>query len=243
VDLIVIGGGCYGCLHTRQLVKAAHRGKIAPRRIVVVDHNSACRALSEFSDEPLVRVVRADWGAFLREYTAGLGSETEDRLIPAPFAPHLLFEWLREAVAEAVPSAVVRRAPCRLPLELPYEHADVGGNQFISAAGWVCPVTCIEPALCPAIKGPRTWELGEIVRGGAASAPEGYSETVLFTCRHFAWGIGAIPVQSLLDARQRIVRALGAGQPQRLIVGTVSSCHGVLATLEAVPVTRAGILR
>lgn len=234
MDLIVIGGGCYGCLHTRQLVKAARRGKITPRRIVVVDRNPACRALTEFAGEPLVRVVRAEWGAFLRGYTAELGAATEDRLIPAPFAPHLLFEWLRGAVAEACPTAAVRRVPCALPLGLPYEHADDAGNQFISAAGWVCPVTCIEPALCPAIKGPRTWELGEIVRGGATAAPDGYSDVVLFTCRHFAWGIGAIPVQALLDARERLLAALAAGRPQRVIVGTVSSCHGVLATLEAV---------
>jgi hypothetical protein len=235
VELIVIGGGCYGCLHTRQLVKATRRGKIAPRRIVVVDRNPACRALAEFKDEPLVRVERAEWGAFLRVYLAGLGAETEDRLVPAPFAPHLLFEWLCGAVAEACPAAEVRCAPCVLPLRLPFEHADAAGNQFISAAGWVCPVTCIEPALCPAIKGPRTWELGEIVRGGAAAAPDGYTDVLLFTCHHFAWGIGAIPVQALLDARARLLAGLAAGQPQRVIVGTVSSCHGVLATLEVTP--------
>lgn len=248
MDLIIIGGGCYGCLHTRQLLKAQRRGKIRARRLVVVDRNPSCRALAEFAGEPLVEVVRAEWGEFLRGYLDGLGAATEDRLVPAPFAPHLLFEWLLFAVGAAVPAIAVRRGSCALPLGLPYEHRDAQGNQFISAADWLCPATCIEPALCPAIKGPRDWELGEIVRTGAARAAglfaaESFAGVELFTCRHFAWGVGTIPVQALLNARARMVAALAACgpacEPQRFLVGTVSSCHGVLAVLEATPTTPA----
>lgn len=245
MELVVIGGGCYGCLHTRQLLKAAGRGKIAPARILVIDRNPACRALSEFADERLVRVVRAEWGAFLRGYLATADPAGDDQLVPAPFAPHLLFEWLLSAVRDALPGAAVARGACALPLGLPYEQTDTAGNQFISAAGWRCPVTCIEPALCPAIHGPRTWELGEIVRAGAYSdharsevvpmERDQYTDVVLFTCRHFAWGIGTIPIRAPLAARARILERLRAGQRQRVVVGTVSSCHGVLAVLEAMP--------
>ncbi len=232
MDLVVIGGGCYGCLHTRQLVKAARRGKIAPERILVVDRNPACRALAEFAGEPLVRIERAEWGAFLRAYLATADAAGDDQLVPAPFAPHLLFEWLLSTVRAALPGMDVRRGACALPLGLPYEHSDVAGNLFISAADWICPVTCIEPALCPAIRGPRTWELGEIVRAGALAADSPYSDALLFTCRHFAWGVGTIPIGALLAARARVIGAPHAVQPRRIVVGTVSACHGVLAVLE-----------
>ncbi|HEV7128442.1 MAG TPA: hypothetical protein VGN32_13510, partial [Ktedonobacterales bacterium] len=124
MDLIVIGGGCYGCYHTRQLLKAQARGKIAVDQFVVVDRNPACRALSAFAEEPLVRVVRADWASFLRERLDGVATTTTDRLVPAPFAPHLLCDWLLAAVRADAPGSVVERGVCELALGLPYEHGD-----------------------------------------------------------------------------------------------------------------------
>lgn len=233
-DLLVIGGGCYGCLHTRQLLKAAKRGKITPRRLVIVDRNPACRALSEFADEPLVEVVRADWGDFLYTRLASANANSEDHLVPAPLAPHLLFEWLLAEVA-GWPGVAARRGECALPLDLPVSQPDTHGNQIISAADWLCPVTCIEPALCPAIHGPRTWELGEIVRAAVERAGEDYTGTALFTCRHLAWGVGTIPVAALASARDALRAALQSGQRQRVVVGTVSACHGILGMIEADP--------
>lgn len=234
MDLIVIGGGCYGCLHARQLLKAARRGKIAPRHIVVVDRNPACQALREFAEEPLVEVVRAEWGAYLRERLAATPAATEDHLVPAPLAPHLLFDWLL-AEAAALPGVSATRAACALPLDLPVSQPDGRGNQIISAANWLCPVTCIEPALCPAIRGPRGWDLATIVRGAMAQAPDAYTGASLFTCRHFAWGVGTIPLADLAHAREQLRAALQAGQAQRVVIGTVSHCHGILALLDARP--------
>jgi hypothetical protein len=235
MDLIVIGGGCYGCYHTRQLLKALRRGKIAARRLLVVDHNSACRAHVEFASEPRVEIMRADWRDFLRAQLAGLGATAEDRIVPAPFAPHLLFEWLQDAVGAAVPEVEVARVPCELALGLPYEQSDASGNRFISAAGWRCPATCIEPARCPAIHAERTWDLGEIVRAGVARSAGPQTQVELFTCRHFAFGVGTIPAADLVRARERLVVALrrDPGQARRVLVGTVSACHGVLGELIA----------
>ena len=235
MDLIIIGGGCYGCYHTRQLLKAQHRGKIAARRFVVVDRNPACRALGEFAGEPLIEVVRADWATFLRRYLDDLPADTPDRIVPAPFAPHLFCDWLLDTARADLPGLTLARGRCELALGLPYEHSDAAGNRFISAAGWLCPVTCIEPARCPAIHAERTWELGEIVTAGAARAPQPYASVALFTCRHFAFGVGAIPAAALVRARRELAATLrreGADE-HRTLVGTVSACHGVLGELVA----------
>jgi hypothetical protein len=240
MDLIVIGGGCYGCYHTRQLLKAQRRGKIAARRLLVVDRSARCRALAEFADEPLVEVVRADWGEFLRAHLAGLDPDSDDRIVPAPFAPHLLLDWLLDAVRADAPRLTVSRRRCEIALGLPYEQSDAAGNRFISAAAWLCPATCIEPARCPAIRAERTWELGDLVRAGATQAVEPYAGLELFTCRHYAFGIGTIPAADLVRARRRVATALQAAGaaldwPQRILVGTVSACHGVLGELVASP--------
>jgi hypothetical protein len=232
--LIIIGGGCYGCYHTRQLLKAQRRGTISARALVVVDRNPACRALAEFAGESLVRVVRADWATYLREELGACSPDTDDRLVPAPFAPHLLCDWLLAIAQAAAPDRTIERVACELTLGLPFERGDVTGNRFISAAGWVCPATCIEPALCPAIRAPRTWELGDLVRAGAARSATPYQTVALFTSQHYAFGIGAIPVAELARARLGLTRALRAdAAPQRALVGTVSSCHGVLGELIA----------
>ncbi|HEY7982794.1 MAG TPA: hypothetical protein VID73_01420 [Ktedonobacterales bacterium] len=232
--LIIIGGGCYGCYHTRQLLKARHRGKIAADAFIVVDRNPACRALSEFAAEPLVRVVRADWASFLRAELRDAAPDTGDRLVPAPFAPHLLCDWLLDAARAAAPERAIERVACDLTLGLPYEQGDTTGNRFISAAGWVCPATCIEPARCPAIHDIRTWELGEMVRAGAARAATPFHQVALFTCRHYAFGVGTIPVAELARARLDLAAALRAdAAPRRVLVGTVSACHGVLGELIA----------
>jgi hypothetical protein len=237
MQLIVIGGGCYGCYHTRQLLKAHQRGKIAAQRFVVVDRNPACRALTEFAAEPLVEVVRSDWARFLHTYLRERAVTTDDRLVPAPFAPHLLFDWLLDAMQEDVPQHAVRRVHCELALDLPYEQSDEVGNRFISAAGWRCPASCIEPARCPAIRSERTWELGELVLAGAARAAIPYAHTALFTCRHYAYGVGTIPVRELVRARIELAAIVRQSQPAplRALIGTVSACHGVLGELVAQP--------
>jgi hypothetical protein len=239
MDLIIIGGGCYGCYHTRQLLKAQRRGTIAAHRFLVIDRNPGCRALAEFADESLVEVVRANWSEYLHAHLASLDLDTDARLVPAPFAPHLLLDWLLDAVRADTPAVSVTRAQCALALGLPYEHSDAAGNRYISAADWLCPATCIEPARCPAIRAERTWELGDLVRAGAAQAVEPYAGVELFTCRHFAFGVGTIPVADLVRVRQRLATTLaGSGAndvgPRRILVGTVSACHGVLGELTAI---------
>ncbi|MBI4497339.1 MAG: hypothetical protein HY689_05515 [Chloroflexi bacterium] len=231
---IVIGGGWYGSLHTRQLCKAVARGKTACDGIIVVDRDPACAAAQEFAGNAVVRLVTADWLAFLGAYFPDGDTHADDHIVPAPFAPHLAFDWLVTSVQTACPGATLTRGAFDLELGLPFEKLDAQGNRYLSAADWVCPVTCIEPATCPAIRGPRTWELGDLL-ATHATPEQGYTGLELFTCRHAVYGIGTIPAARLLEARAHVLEALARRQPQRIAVATVSSCHGVVATLHALP--------
>ena len=234
MDLVVIGGGCYGCLHTRQLRKAHLYGKIRADRILVVDRHADCRASVEFAGDPLVRITQADWLTFLCDYLDRQPPDTDAQLVPAPFAPHLVLDWLAASLHRAFPRAVISRQPCELRLGLPYEHTDHSGNRFLSEAGWLCPATCIEPAVCPAIRKPRDWDLAERIRR-AAPAALGAHLTEVFLCRHFAYGVGAIPIRELVAARGRILAAVRSGSPLRAAIGTSSHCHGVVGILDVSP--------
>jgi hypothetical protein len=65
--------------------------------------------------------------------------------------------------------------------------------------------------------------------------PGRYGGVETFTCHHFMYGIGTVPALRLYEARERMVRlalSLDETRPEtRVAVGTVSHCHGVVATI------------
>ena len=240
MQFIVIGGGWYGCRHTRQLLKAIARGKVSCDGILVVDRDPACAASQEFADQPLVRIITEDWLDFLSRHFPDGATNASDQTVPTPFAPHLYFDWLRGSVQSARGAASLASEAFELELGLPFEQSDASGNRYISAAGWVCPVSCIEPQQCPAIRGPRTWELGDILRAHATT-DTGFSSVALFTCRHYAFGVGTIPATQLLEVRSRVLAALDGDESLRIAVATVSACHGVVGTLTVIPSSEAAL--
>lgn len=68
-----------------------------------------------------------------------------------------------------------------------------------------------------------------------APPPRRYGGVETFRCHHFIYGIGTVPALRLYEARERTVRlALGLDETNpetRVAVGTVSHCHGVVATI------------
>lgn len=237
----MIGGGCYGCYHARQLAKALLKGTIAARDIVIVDRNPACRAAAEFANEPAVRLLTAGWDDFLDSYLALRAPETRDRIVPTPVASHLLGAWLlRRARAWAGDSAARLAPPPGLPPTPFATWSPQGTTGYLSFATWTCPVTCIEPAICPKTRGPRDWEMDDAIYAfarGAAAGGRPFDGVEVFRCRHYAYGIGTIPTSAVIRAGRRLERLLRRKprRDRRLLVGTVSSCHGVLEMIQVFP--------
>ena len=273
---IIIGGGCYGIYHSGQLYKSILKGKLpADSRLIIVDRNEHPPALDAHGDKPNFDFVQSDWQAYLRnffsdptQYDPTIEGDSV-QIVPAPFAPHLYFDWLQFASKEQLhelgrDDILLERAPFDEQMHLPYEYTDPSnGNHFMSRAGWTCPHSCIEPRKCPAIKDTRDWDLyddiqavvvGQSVKPSvtaasalqAANLPNGapvsllaplkYDGAELFTCHHFSHGIGTIPARRLFEARAHVVETalqLNATRPvAKFAVGTISHCHGVVATLK-----------
>lgn len=159
-----------------------------------------------------VRVVEANWLDAIREWL--IHARPDDQLVPAPTMPHLLWRWLAgELGASPVP---VPRG-----WSLPFEMSGSEGELYLSAAAWTCPATCVEPAHCPVLHGPRDWDLGDLIEARAREL--GY-EPVVFRVLHYAAGVATIPAGTLQDARR-----LGS---ERLLVATSSHCHAAVGALE-----------
>lgn len=213
--LVVIGGGQFGTYHARQLRKGVATGRVAGP-ITIVDRDRECRAFRELGRAEGVRVEQADWGEYLRSWLRS--AAPDDHLIPAPLAPHLLWEWLaRELGADRVPPP--------LGWGLPYELADASGAVFLSAAAWECPATCIEPAHCPALHAARDWDLGDLLEEGSRARG---LEPAVFRCLHLACGVGSVPVGDLLEARERL-----RTRRSEVLVATTSRCHAAVGALSA----------
>jgi hypothetical protein len=207
---------------------------------LVVDRNSDCRASRELGPDPHRSLVVSEWDGFLDrwlEHPAPMVGAPDDAIVPSPLMPHLMAEWLLRTARLRWPSRTITFGPAPEPLRTPYDRAGEDGNRYVSFADWICPTHCVEPHICPAIKGPRTWEMRDAVtayvdRLGRARPTVG---PALFVTRHRAFGVGMFDVAEARAARALLDRVEGMTDGTDVIVGTLSSCHGALARIRIGP--------
>jgi len=233
-DIVVVGGGCYGTFYAGQLEAARSRGKLEYGQLLVVDRNSHCRITGQLAPDSQRRVVVSDWGDFFDRYLVARTSVLPSVIVPSPLMPHLMFEWLVRRARERWPSRPVEVGPLETSPGTPYDALGQDGTRYISFADWLCPTHCVEPAICPVTRAPRTWEMWDALREvqaqRAATLPT--AGPVLFQCQHLVHGVGAFTVQSVLEGDQEVARAGAGGAPVDILVGTISSCHGAVNLLH-----------
>jgi hypothetical protein len=238
-DVVVVGGGCYGTFYASQLARAKARGKATFRSVVIVDRDPGCRARRELPEAADRVFVTSEWDAFFDRHLAaarpGADGDLPDYIVPSPHMSHLMFEWLVRRTRARCPDRAVDVVPVPDSLGTPYDRTGPDNTRYVSFADWICPTHCIEPALCPAIGGPRSWEMSAAVQGLAERLrASGASITgpVLFVCRHHVYGVGTFAVDAVLQGERVVAQAAAARETAHVLVGTVSSCHGALNLLR-----------
>jgi len=252
--IVVVGGGCYGSYYLRQLTRAVAAGALTCDRVVVVDRDPGCQVAVGLGAPPreydravagsehhhsaapriTVSLEVAEWTDYFAHYLAAAAGDPQasarDAVVPSPLMPHLTYEWLLARARSRWPDRTVQTVPLAQPPSTPWERAAPDGTHYVSFAEWMCPINCIEPALCPAIRGPRTWSMPPAMRAYVAAERTRGREIlgpVLFHCTHRAYGVGMIDTSAVLDA-DAFVATVGARGEARVLVGTVSHCHGAL---------------
>jgi hypothetical protein len=135
----------------------------------------------------------------------------------------------------------VETRPLAAPVGTPYDTIAPDGTRYVSFADWLCPTHCVEPAICPVTRAPRTWEMGDAMADLVArlqlTTPT--AGPALFVCRHRVFGVGMFDAAEAL-AGDRMVAEAGAGPGAvDVLVGTVSGCHGAASLLHLGAETRA----
>jgi hypothetical protein len=232
--IVVIGGGCYGSWYSQQLTRAVARGALTAADIVVVDRDPACRVASQlaagaYAGAPL-RVEVATWEAYLAAWlSAGPDALHDDAMVPSPLMPHLCLDWLVARAAARWPRRSIRVEPIGATPPTPWERQAPDARHYVSFATWTCPVNCIEPATCPATRGPRDWSMPVAMRAFADAEPA-IGRSLIFHCEHRTYGVGMIDAAPIAMADRQLA-VWGASDPVRVLVGTVSHCHGALGVL------------
>jgi hypothetical protein len=240
--IVIVGGGCYGSYYVRQLGRAARAGALTAEHVLVVDRDPKCRVSSELggADTANVEVVVAEWSAFFDSYldaaaasTARTASDAPDAIVPSPLMPHLMYEWLERRARARWPHRTVEMRPLDAPSGIPWQKRGEDGTQYVSFAEWVCPVNCIEPALCPATRGERSWSMPPAVMAATEEARRNgrnLAGPVIFHCQHRAYGVGMFDTSAVVAGDEVVRRAAESGAAE-VLVGTVSHCHGALSVL------------
>jgi hypothetical protein len=240
--IVVVGGGCYGSYYVRQLGRAARAGALSAERVLVVDRDRECRVAAELAQdrESNVEMVVAEWTPFFDSYLSEAAArgdaelaEAPDAIVPSPLMPHLMYEWLERRARARWPARVIEARPLDPPSGIPWQKRGVDGTQYVSFAEWVCPVNCIEPALCPATRGPRSWSMPPAVLAATEEARRNgrnLAGPVIFHCQHRAYGVGMFDTRDVVAGDALVQRAAESGAAE-VLVGTVSHCHGALTVL------------
>ena len=234
----MVGGGCYGTFYASQLAKAKARGKTDYRRVIVVDRNPECRAKRELGEAADRTFAVIDWTSFFDKWLSDALRTTrdtrDDQIVPSPHMPHLMFDWVLRRARARWPHRAISVEPVPGDFPTPYDRPGSDQTRYVSWADWICPTHCIEPALCPAIGAPRTWEMGDSVRELADRLRAGgrsVAGPALFVCKHQVFGVGMFAAEAV-RAGDRLVEEAGAEGKAEILVGTISSCHGALNLLR-----------
>ncbi len=233
--IVVIGGGCYGSWYSQQLTRAMARGALTVDEIVVVDRNPACQVSQQLRDGALINeslsVVQSSWADYLDQWLdEPIERLAQDAMVPSPMMPHLCLDWLMTRARLRWPDRQISVEPLPQAPPMPWERAAPDGRHYVSFATWTCPVNCIEPERCPATRGPRDWSMPPALQKFAAEQRGTLDHAVIFHCTHRTYGVGMIDALPIAQSRQ-FVNDAPIASPLRVLVGTVSHCHGALGVL------------
>jgi len=229
LDFIILGGGCFGSFYVRQLLRGAQRLGIGS--LHVIDHDPRCKARVEFGDHPRIVYHVQDWREFLVPYfdacleKASLGEVVADHYIPPTFAPHVLMELFCERAKKEFPQVSIEKKKFETQLGTPVDMLLPAGTRAMSFATWTCPASCIEPPMCPHTRGPKDWDMKRHLMDKLGNVR-------IFQCRHFAMGVGTIPMREILEEYLRFRDTIGQPGYYDVSMASVSSCHGLIGKME-----------
>ena len=185
--------------------------------------------------------VCSEWTPFFHHWFAlaidAADSAAHDAVVPSPLMPNLLADWVASRVVAYRPTAGVARSRVGAIPDTPWKRESTDMESFyVSFATWMCPINCIEPPRCPETRGPRDWTMPAAVQaavGNAAQQGRIYDVLAIFRTTHRLFGVGMFDAADAVSV-DRAIRAAARKPELRILVASVSHCHGAMAEITSV---------
>ena len=188
-----------------------------------------------------IEFVCSEWLPFFRDWFAQAidapDTAAHDAVVPSPLMPNLLADWIVSRVVAYRPSAgVVRRRVGAIP-DTPWKRESTDmESYYVSFATWMCPINCIEPPRCPETRGPRDWTMPAAVQAAVRNAAQQgriYDVLAIFRTTHRLFGVGMFDAADAVGA-DHAIRAAASKPELKILVASVSHCHGALAEITSI---------
>ncbi len=230
----VMGGGCFGTQYVRWLLRARNRGMVKFEKIFAIDRNPQCQINHAGISKGDLEVVNQDWVDYfsnflLKNYQQPLPSA--DQWVPSPLAPPIIFLGFLKAAHQLFPQFQFEPSAFREEVKTPVQIPLPMGTYAVSFAEWQCPVNCIEPATCPAIHAPRTWDMKPALEKYFQNQAATRSSHVL-QCLHLVHGVGTVPCRDIFSEFRLLLKRLAGMEMREVAVATVSACHGLIGVAQ-----------
>jgi len=227
-NIIILGGGCYGSLFSKRLIKGKQKGLVSFSSLIVIDKNEDCKLKKEAKEEDII-FYRADWLDFLVKEYPKIMRERDYLVVPC-IGPHFIFKYIEAKLREE--NGYEMRLPIfNMKLGTPFEK-DVENNKYLSFAQWQCPPLCIEPQICPAINKTRSWNLKETLISYFKNHNEIAGDNVfVFEIGNYINAVGLVEIKMILEAYEELRRKINK-KFQKFMIATVSKCHGEASLFE-----------
>jgi hypothetical protein len=203
-----------------------------------VDHadGAAVSDNSAYADLPL-DVVVAEWDDFFQRWFAEVLADSSraaiDAVVPSPLMPNLLANWVELRLRAVHPALDFARVVLGTTPITPWQRTGTDNSHYASFATWMCPINCIEPPKCPETRGPRDWTMPAAIQVAVDTAKrqnDPFDVVAVFQTTHRLFGVGMFSAADAVRADAQIRTASSAAL--RVLVASVSHCHGALAELR-----------
>ncbi len=176
-----------------------------------------------------------DWKDFFLPYfqeklaEGRSGGSLDDQYVPPTFAPHILMDVFIECFKKKFPQAMVETESAESLLGTPMEMTLANKTRALSFATWMCPASCIEPPTCPHTRGPKDWDMKDYLE----THPRiDVKSLFLFRCRHFAMGVGTIPMREIVEEYLSFEKAASQPGAHHFMMASISSCHALIGQVK-----------
>ncbi len=239
-NFYVVGGGCFGTQYAKWLLRAERLDLVQFEKIIAIDQNKNCQLTQVACDSKKLEIVASDWIDYLTQLllrTLNDPMVVWDHWVPSPLSPHILQLAFMRAAMKKLPGLQLKEEALTpsdsknlaIPIQIPLGS----GNHAVSFAEWICPVNCIEPKTCPAIRSPRHWDMKPSLQNYFDQSSTKRSVHIL-QCQHRVHGVGTIPFIDIQTQFKKMLDALERKLVVEVFIATVSSCHGLIGKLRLV---------